>query len=178
MHDEGDAAVEFVEALRLAERVLAGLLGEIARQLAADDPQEIEILPVEGTGEGRAGQHDHAEQALLHLVQNSVEASPEGGAVVLDARVDGLDVVIEVMDSGTGMSPEFVRSHLFKPFHSSKPGGFGIGAFEARETIRAMGGNLEVESREGLGTRFLVRLPRVGTREASQSGNDVKTKVA
>ena len=41
-----------------------------------------------------------------------------------------------------------------------------------------MGGNLEVESREGLGTRFLVRLPRVGTREASQSGNDVKTTVA
>ena len=82
------------------------------------------------------------------------------------------------MDSGVGMSPEFVRSHLFKPFHSSKPGGFGIGAFEARETIRAMGGNLEVESREGLGTRFLVRLPRVGMREASQSGTDLKTKVA
>jgi len=57
------------------------------------------------------------------------------------------------------MSAEFVRTRLFKPFHSSKPGGFGIGAFEARETIRAMGGWLDVETREGLGTRFLVRLP-------------------
>ena len=53
--------------------------------------------------------------------------------------------MIEVVDSGGGMSPEFVRTRLFKPFVSSKPGGFGIGAFEARELIRAMGGRLEVE---------------------------------
>ena len=57
------------------------------------------------------------------------------------------------------MSPEFVRSRLFKPFDSSKQGGFGIGAFEARELVRAMRGRLDVESREGLGTRFSVRLP-------------------
>ena len=58
------------------------------------------------------------------------------------------------------MSPEFVRRRLFKPFDSTKPGGFGIGAYEARELVRAMQGRLEVESREGLGTRFTVRLPR------------------
>ena len=57
------------------------------------------------------------------------------------------------------MAPEFIRTRLFKPFNSSKPGGFGIGAFEARELIRAMGGRLDVESREGLGTRFQLRLP-------------------
>ena len=57
------------------------------------------------------------------------------------------------------MSPDFVRSRLFKPFDSTKPGGFGIGAYEARELVRAMRGRLEVESREGLGTRFTVILP-------------------
>ena len=57
------------------------------------------------------------------------------------------------------MSADFVRSKLFKPFVSSKPGGFGIGAFEARELVGAMRGRLEVESREGLGSRFAVRLP-------------------
>src|SRR3712207_6890126 len=54
------------------------------------------------------------------------------------SRTEETTAVIEVVDSGAGMSPEFVRTRLFKPFHSSKPGGFGIGAFEAREMIRAM----------------------------------------
>jgi signal transduction histidine kinase len=57
------------------------------------------------------------------------------------------------------MSPDFVRNRLFKPFVSSKPGGFGIGAYEARELVRAMRGRLDVESHEGLGTRFTIRLP-------------------
>jgi signal transduction histidine kinase len=57
------------------------------------------------------------------------------------------------------MSAEFVRHRLFKPFVSTKSGGFGIGAFEARELVRAMKGRLDVESREGLGSRFIVRIP-------------------
>jgi putative PEP-CTERM system histidine kinase len=150
------------------------LLKSIAARYAPHHP----VVALDGAKLTVEAQPDALEQALLHLVQNSVEASPDGAAVLLDAHAGDVDVSIEVMDSGTGMTPEFVRAHLFKPFHSSKPGGFGIGAFEARETIRAMGGNLEVESREGLGTRFLVRLPRVGTREAARSGNDLTSKVA
>ena len=99
------------------------------------------------------------EQALVHLVQNAIEASQPDEQVFVDLRTDGASAVIEVIDSGEGMSPEFIRTRLFKPFHSSKAGGFGIGAFEARELVRAMGGRLDVESREGLGTRFIVRLP-------------------
>ena len=81
-----------------------------------------------------------------------------------------------VIDSGSGMSPEFVRTRLFKPFQSSKPGGFGIGAFEARELIRAMGGRLDVESEEGLGTRFIVHLPSAA-RDVLER-NSLKAKVA
>ncbi|OJW75465.1 MAG: histidine kinase [Sphingomonadales bacterium 63-6] len=99
------------------------------------------------------------EQALVHLVQNAIDASPPDAAVLLSVLVDGLNCRIEILDSGAGMSAEFIRSRLFKPFHSSKPGGFGIGAFEARELIRAMNGRLDVESREGIGTRFIIRLP-------------------
>jgi len=99
------------------------------------------------------------EQALLHLVQNAVDASEEGAEVILNTSREGLSGSIEVVDVGTGMTPEFVRTGLFKPFVSSKQGGFGIGAFEAREMIKAMGGRLTVESREGLGTRFTVSLP-------------------
>ncbi|OYZ39671.1 MAG: hypothetical protein B7Y31_07615, partial [Novosphingobium sp. 16-62-11] len=99
------------------------------------------------------------EQVLLHLVQNAIDASPEGMAVFLQCNVDGINGCIEVIDTGTGMSAEFMRNRLFKPFVSTKPGGFGIGAFEAREMVRTMRGKLDVESREGLGSRFAVRLP-------------------
>jgi signal transduction histidine kinase len=66
---------------------------------------------------------------------------------------------IEVADSGTGMSASFVRDRLFRPFVSTKHGGFGIGAFEARQVVQAMGGSLDVVSREGEGTRFTITLP-------------------
>ena len=99
------------------------------------------------------------EQALVHLIQNAVEASAGDQPVLLDLRLEAPMVLIEIVDSGSGMSAEFIRTRLFKPFHSSKAGGFGIGAFEARELVRAMGGRLDVESREGLGTRFVIRLP-------------------
>ena len=99
------------------------------------------------------------EQVVLHLVQNAIDASAEGMAVFLQCNVDGLYGTIEVIDTGCGMSAEFIRNRLFRPFVSTKQGGFGIGAYEAREMVRAMRGKLEVESREGLGSRFTVRLP-------------------
>ncbi|MEM8726935.1 MAG: ATP-binding protein, partial [Pseudomonadota bacterium] len=96
--------------------------------------------------------------------------------IFLDVHSDGLKGQIDVIDSGMGMSPEFVRSGLFKPFVSSKQGGFGIGAFEAREMIKAMGGRVAVESREGVGTRFSVVLPiaeatRMFAEGREQTGN-------
>jgi len=99
------------------------------------------------------------EQSLLHLVQNAVDASPPDSPVMIEIVTDGLQGVVEIIDSGDGMSAEFIRDQLFRPFASTKNGGFGIGAFEARELITAMGGRLELESREGLGSRFAIRLP-------------------
>lgn len=99
------------------------------------------------------------EQALIHLVQNAIDASDANTPVYINVTTGALQGSIEIVDAGCGMTPEFVRTGLFKPFVSSKQGGFGIGAFEAREMIRAMGGRLQVESREGVGTRFCVILP-------------------
>lgn len=103
------------------------------------------------------------EQAMIHLVQNAIDASDAGMPVCIDMSSDGLLGRIEIVDSGCGMEPEFVRHRLFKPFVSSKDGGFGIGAFEARELIRAMGGRLDVQSRLGIGTRFTITIPLVET---------------
>jgi signal transduction histidine kinase len=57
------------------------------------------------------------------------------------------------------MDSDFIRNRLFQPFSSSKPAGFGIGAFEARQLISAMGGRLSVESSPGKGTTFTIALP-------------------
>jgi putative PEP-CTERM system histidine kinase len=102
---------------------------------------------------------DALEQVLAHLIQNAVDASAANRPVFVTVTADGVHARFDVVDSGTGMSPDFVRTKLFKPFVSSKPAGFGIGAFEARELVIAMHGRLEVESREGLGSRFTIRLP-------------------
>lgn len=134
-------------------------LVELARSIAA---RFAGVHPVALTREGAVqvvGDREALEQALLHLVQNAIDASEANSPVFLDVIAEGLHGTIEVVDAGKGMSPEFVRTGLFKPFVSSKSGGFGIGAFEARELVRAMGGRITVESREGLGTRFAVVLP-------------------
>ena len=57
------------------------------------------------------------------------------------------------------MSAAFIRDELFRPFASSKPAGFGIGAYEARQLAEDMGGTLDVASREGEGSRFRLTLP-------------------
>lgn len=99
------------------------------------------------------------EQILGHLIQNAIDASEDGQPISLSAKRRGLSVAIEIHDQGAGMSSEFVRSQLFKPFASSKNGGFGIGAYEARTMAMAMGGRLEVESKEGVGSQFTLILP-------------------
>ena len=104
-------------------------------------------------------------QALGHLVRNAVEASPADRPVLVSIRAADDRAVIEVVDRGSGMSPAFIRDRLFRPFSSSKPAGFGLGAFEARQLVRAMGGALEVDSREGEGTRFRVTLPAASVLE-------------
>lgn len=103
------------------------------------------------------------EQVLVHLVQNAIDAGDAGSPVRVTLFVEGGEACIEVRDFGRGMSPEFVRSQLFAPFVSTKPGGFGIGAFEARELVRAMRGRLDVVSGEGLGSSFTIHLPLAGT---------------
>jgi putative PEP-CTERM system histidine kinase len=111
-------------------------------------------------------------QALGHLVQNAIDASPADRPVWLRVERSGLEASIEVLDHGSGMSVEFVRTRLFKPFASTKEGGFGVGAFEARSLVAAMGGRLEVESREGEGTRFAIVLPVADPAAAADQVND------
>lgn len=134
-------------------------LRSVVRSVVRRFSQHHPITLLRDEGATVIGDSEAFEQALVHLVQNAVDASDPDSAVSLEVYSDGLSGRVHIVDNGRGMTPQFVRSGLFKPFISSKEGGFGIGAFEAREMVRAMGGRLDVESREGIGSRFSITLP-------------------
>ena len=62
-------------------------------------------------------------------------------------------MLVEVTDQGKGMTPEFMRERLFKPFQTTKDTGMGIGAFECQQYVQQVGGRIEVQSAPGEGTR-------------------------
>jgi signal transduction histidine kinase len=101
------------------------------------------------------------DQALGHLIQNAIDASPVNEPVTIRLGHTDDSAVIDVIDLGMGMSPVFVSEQLFKPFSSTKDGGFGIGSYEARSIIAEMGGRIDVVSRQGDGSRFTISLPLV-----------------
>ncbi len=98
-------------------------------------------------------------RAIGHLLQNALEATPPTGHVTLRGFEAAGHAIIEIIDSGSGMDDEFIRTRLFQPFDSTKGAGMGIGAYECRETLRALGGSIEVDSKLGRGTRFRLSLP-------------------
>ena len=99
------------------------------------------------------------DRVIGHLIQNAIEATPKQGEVVVFLEKQRKSVVIGIRDTGHGMSEEFIRDRLFKPFETTKSAGMGIGVFESREYINELGGKLEVTSVELQGTTFRVILP-------------------
>jgi putative PEP-CTERM system histidine kinase len=110
---------------------------------------------------------DTLRSALAQLVQNAIDASPAGHPVVLRTRRRGRQFLIDVVDRGVGMDEAFVRNELFRPFRSTKSGGYGIGAYQTRELIRMASGELEVVSRPGTGTTMRITLPLAESGEAA-----------
>jgi putative PEP-CTERM system histidine kinase len=141
------------------EKVEPVPVGVIAREVAAQFEGRHPVTVIEHEPCTVSGNSHSIEQVLVHLVQNAVDASEAQTPVFIAIARQGKVAAIEVLDSGKGMSADFIRTRLFRPFVSTKPGGFGIGAYEARELIHAMQGRIDVESQEGIGTRFIVRLP-------------------
>lgn len=134
------------------------------RGLAARQAYRVRIEEAEGDGTALAGlaaaiAPDRFEAAVTHLVNNAAEASHPGEAVRVRIKADQGRIVIDVMDHGPGMAPEFIRDKLFDPLTSSKPDGSGIGAWQARELAREAGGEVTVLSELGVGTTMRLILP-------------------
>jgi signal transduction histidine kinase len=97
-------------------------------------------------------------RVLLNLLNNALEAMPQGGTLTLRLRRRKPQVFLEVRDTGCGIPPEEVPL-LFSPFHSTKPEGTGLGLYLVREIIAAHQGEITVASAPRVGTTFMVRLP-------------------
>lgn len=105
------------------------------------------------------GHEDRLERVIGHLVQNALDATDPTGRVTVRLERRGDRVALEVGDTGHGMTAEFIRERLFKPFQSTKRAGMGIGAYESAQYIRELGGEMQVDSEPGQGTRITVLLP-------------------
>jgi len=99
------------------------------------------------------------ERVIGHLIQNAIEATSRNGQVRIRMMRQENSAIIEIIDTGHGMSEEFIREKLFSPFESTKSAGMGIGVFESREYVCELGGQLKVVSSKSNGTTFRVVLP-------------------
>jgi len=99
-------------------------------------------------------------QAVLNLMLNAEHAMPEGGELIMTTRRDGDSVVLEVIDTGVGMSDD-VRTKIFDPFYSTRKGGSGLGLPTTRNIVEGHGGAIEAQSVPNKGSRFTIRLPSI-----------------
>ena len=145
-----------------AKRIGVQALVQVAvRQRAVQMPTPVAFL--EGSDAVVLANPERLTAVLEHLIQNAQEATPAEGFVHVRATADAATVTIAISDSGCGMDANFLREQLFKPFHTTKGNaGMGIGVYESREFVQAIGGRLEVASTLGQGTTFSLQLPVYG----------------
>ena len=108
------------------------------------------------------GQPDRLQRIIGHLVHNALDATESNqGRVWIDTRRHGSQALLTVGDLGVGMSADFIRERLFKPFQSTKSAGMGIGSYECQQYVQELGGRIEVDSQPGQGTRMTLVLPAI-----------------
>jgi two-component system sensor histidine kinase PilS (NtrC family) len=150
-----------------------GPLVEQAATLLRHGPEvgadhEIEVAIEEGPHVCLADPHQIT-QVLWNLARNGLEAMPGGGALRIELRNDGDDIVLSVRDEGRGMGREEQR-RMFEPFQSGSAMGTGLGLAIVYRIVREHQGDITVKSVPRRGTEVEVRLPRVGTKAPLSGG--------
>lgn len=135
-------------------------LGDIVARMeamATSRGRRLEVAIM--TRVGTRGHEERLERVVGHVVQNALDATPASGSVKLTLDRQGGQARIEVTDTGQGMTKEFIRERLFKPFQTTKQAGMGIGAYESFQYVQELGGKIDVDSELGQGTRVTMLLP-------------------
>ncbi len=136
---------------------IAPLLRETVKSKSIVEPKPI--LEIQDSSLEVCANPSRLERVMGHLIQNAIEATSRSGHVWVRLKRKNDFAMIEIKDTGLGMSQEFIREKLFKPFESTKSAGMGIGVFESREYVSELGGEMEVSSSESEGTVFRIALP-------------------
>lgn len=102
---------------------------------------------------------EQMQQVIANFLLNARDATDAKGHIAVRTAPRNGGVELEVSDDGCGMTPEFLRQHLFRPFQTTKGRGLGIGMFQAKVIVEAHRGRIEVDSTPGRGTTVRVRLP-------------------
>lgn len=187
--DNPEFQQDMLDTVANVEARMRGLMTQLQEKRSIDPPRAVDLpallravceskrgqLPVVqfecgAVGAVEVGAHpQRLERIIGHVVQNALDATAQDGKVVLTlaAGTDGRAHVV-VEDSGCGMSPEFVRERLSRPFQTTKSSGMGIGVYETRQYLEEIGGALHYDSVLGRGTRVSIELPRI-RREDGQS---------
>jgi putative PEP-CTERM system histidine kinase len=116
------------------------------------------------------GDEERLERIVGHLVQNALDATPAEGRVWLELARQAGQARVTVGDTGHGMTQEFIRERLFKPFQTTKSAGMGIGAYESFQYVRELGGTISVKSKPEAGTEITLLLPLF----EAQGGSDLQ----
>lgn len=102
---------------------------------------------------------EQMQSVVVNLIMNARDAVGSGGSIEVATRERDGQALLSVADNGCGMSAAFLKDSLFRPFHSTKQKGLGIGMFQSKMIVEAHRGNIQVESEPGKGTTFRVLLP-------------------
>lgn len=148
---EGNAPVNAVQGIELGS-----VIRQIVESKSGQSP--IPVAEVE-PGITTRGHRDKLERVIGHLVQNAVDATEPTGRVWIKLYHSENEAIVEVGDTGHGMTPEFIRDRLFRPFQTTKQAGMGIGAYESFHYVRELGGRVDVDSTPGKGTHIRLGLP-------------------
>lgn len=142
---------------RLTSVDLNALVKEAAMRVTMPESVRLEedlnpnLPPILGDG-------DQIQQVLINLITNAIQAMPEGGTLTLRTAMEADFAVIQVQDTGVGMTEEQL-SHLFQPFYTTREQGIGLGLAVSHSIVEGHRGTIQVASTPGKGTTFTVRLP-------------------
>jgi len=139
--------------------VIHGVVQLFQAQLEAPGRAKISCeLQLDPHLEPVAADADMLHRAISNLVLNAMDAMPQGGVLTLRTRAEDGKVLIEVADTGSGLTPEECE-RIFTPYYTSKQHGTGLGLAIVQSVVSDHGGSVRVRSEPGRGTAFVIELP-------------------
>ncbi|HWP47993.1 MAG TPA: XrtA/PEP-CTERM system histidine kinase PrsK [Candidatus Limnocylindrales bacterium] len=146
--------------LEFKEENLNQLVEEIISKFQLSSYKKVTVVKDLGVVPQIKVDSEQIQNVLMNLLLNAAGAIEEKGEIRVRTSCEDGWITLAVSDNGRGMSREFIENSLFKPFKTTKKNGLGIGLYQCKTIIEAHGGKIEVESEEGKGSTFTIKLPK------------------